>query len=266
MCRMLILWSELSLGRWLLYGDILAGAVAGAGIIWETMKGGESFERIAQRCVIWGVVAETLFSVCLFFVEDAASAIANGNAAIAIERASTLEKQAADLTAENLKIREQMAPRQLLNVSRESLWRLCFGASLPFADLKPFSGTSVKIQVVPDFEAIEFAADLSALLTCLRWKPVNVEAADTGMEPIKIKAGVLIYFPTDDFFDKEKENPLRDAARALAKALTDHKIERAFDAIFLAGHTQGGPSLFWPCCGSPCSDIFILVGVKPRQP
>src|SRR5258708_22804028 len=96
MCKIFVLWSEISLSRWLLYGDIFAGAVAGAGIIWETMKGSEPFERVAKCCVIWGVVAETLFSVCLFFAEDTASAAANGKAAIAIEKAATLEKEAAD--------------------------------------------------------------------------------------------------------------------------------------------------------------------------
>ena len=49
---------------YLLVGDVLATFAVGVGIISE--HGPEDVQKVANRLVIWGVIAETLFSVALF--------------------------------------------------------------------------------------------------------------------------------------------------------------------------------------------------------
>lgn len=76
-----------------LYGDVASAAVAGAGIYWETKHNGSEFEKFAQRCVLYGVIFETLFSVLLFIVDGHATAAAVNDAAKANEKAAALTRQ-----------------------------------------------------------------------------------------------------------------------------------------------------------------------------
>jgi hypothetical protein len=57
---------------YLLGGDVMATIVIGAGILWE--HGSPDVRKVADRLVIWGVVAETLCSVALFTVDEGISA------------------------------------------------------------------------------------------------------------------------------------------------------------------------------------------------
>ncbi len=57
---------------YLLGGDVLATIVIGAGIVWE--HGSPDVRKVADRLVIWGVVAETLCSVALFTFDEGISA------------------------------------------------------------------------------------------------------------------------------------------------------------------------------------------------
>jgi hypothetical protein len=57
---------------YLLAGDVLATWVVAAGILWE--HGPADVRKVADRLVIWGVVAETLCSVALFTFDEGISA------------------------------------------------------------------------------------------------------------------------------------------------------------------------------------------------
>ncbi len=58
--------------RWnLLLGDVLATIAVGCGIVWE--HGPEDVRKVADKLVLWGIVAETLFSVALFTVDGGIS-------------------------------------------------------------------------------------------------------------------------------------------------------------------------------------------------
>lgn len=60
------LWPHLVL----IAGSILAGAVVGAGIIFESTEYSAAIHRVAKRLVIAGVVVESLCTVCLFVFDE----------------------------------------------------------------------------------------------------------------------------------------------------------------------------------------------------
>jgi len=58
--------------RWnLLLGDVLSTVAVGFGIVWE--NGPSDVRKVADRLVLWGIVAETLCSVALFTFDESVS-------------------------------------------------------------------------------------------------------------------------------------------------------------------------------------------------
>jgi len=57
----------------LIGGDVAATVAVGVGIIWESPQQSQRRHEIAHKFVIWGIVAETLCSVCLFAFDESIS-------------------------------------------------------------------------------------------------------------------------------------------------------------------------------------------------
>jgi len=57
----------------LIGGDVLATIAVGWGILWEAAEQPPERHRIAKKLVIWGIVAETVCSICLFAFDESIS-------------------------------------------------------------------------------------------------------------------------------------------------------------------------------------------------
>lgn len=101
---------------YLLAGDVLATIAVGAGIVWE--HGTPDVRAVANRLVIWGVVAETLCSVALFSFDETVSS-AQQSKIIALETEIAPRK----LTKEQYDALQSLKGRMSrINVSTETDW------------------------------------------------------------------------------------------------------------------------------------------------
>jgi hypothetical protein len=90
---------------YLLAGDVLATIAVGVGIVWE--HGSAEVRVVANRLVIWGVVAETLCSLALFSFDEKISGA----------QESTIGAQQSKIIA----LETRIAPRQLTSDQQKSI-------------------------------------------------------------------------------------------------------------------------------------------------
>jgi hypothetical protein len=137
--------------RWnLLLGDVLATVAVGCGIVWE--HGPEDVRRVADKLVLWGIVAETLCSVALFTVDGGIGEVQQSKI-IALET--------------------RIAPR----------WLTLDECRAVSAAMHPFSGKRVRVQSYSlDAEGSMLAAEI---IVCLEGdKTVEVEHALSSITPL----------------------------------------------------------------------------------
>jgi len=205
----------------LLLGDVLATVAVGWGIIFE--HGPTETRKVADRLVIWGIVAETLFSVSLFTFDEGISsaqksrieaqqavigeqqikiitlegqtAIAVADAGRANERAGRLEKEAADA---RLQLAKLTAPRTIRPEQANAL----------IEKLRPYAGKKFWIitQTTKDSiwsEQDNLAKQLSDIFTAAAWTKdshpyPDLTKAESAIEEVSDR-GCLITSLDDSF-------------------------------------------------------------------
>jgi hypothetical protein len=177
---------------YLLAGDVLATIAVGAGIVLE--HGPADVRQVANRLVIWGVVAETLCSLALFTFDEGISG-AQQSKIIALET--------------------RLAPRF---ISEESRNRIAM-------KMKQFSGQEYSGMVASDVgDAWDLWREISGALDSAGWHPIPPSGAPvTQFGPpaaiaVAPQAGVMILYAGTRFVD------LHSRAEALAAAITAEAV------------------------------------------
>jgi hypothetical protein len=93
----------------LIGGDVLATVAVGWGIIWEAPEQPASRHVIAKKLVIWGILAETLCSICLFAFDETISHSQQTEIIALVGNVTAVKKTANDATdaADRLKLLNQ---------------------------------------------------------------------------------------------------------------------------------------------------------------
>jgi hypothetical protein len=209
---------------------------------------------------------------------DERAGLANERASKANERAGQLENEAAqarvrqqELKQQNLateaRLGEEQDKRLALEktLSRRSLIILGLGQGKRNTDpLKPFAGTKVIIEYLPDFEAYRAALTLAGLLEDehVGWKVVSLMGSAELVEPFFDGVVVEIYRPdlqalTDPNRQAEAEAGIkaqqesREKAEALVKFLTSSNWEARSSNSY-------PPNVF------PPDTLRVRVGFKPE--
>jgi hypothetical protein len=166
--------------RWnLLLGDALATIAIGFGIVWE--HGPEDVRRVADRLVLWGIVAETLCSLALFTVDEGISSVQQSKIATLEARlAPRLLKQSEqqDLTAKLSGTEKQIGTVMASPSMPESEWfARILTAPLKEAgwDMAVIPGSPLPTILQPTGVVIEYRVDLNSTP---QWRPQTVEAAN----------------------------------------------------------------------------------------
>jgi hypothetical protein len=224
---------------------------------------------IGEFLVIVGVAGEVVLHVNSSSIGTEIRGIQDARASAQEQLIADTNKKTATLTAENLRIRQQLAPRKLYSYERGDFHACGLERSM-FSELSAaLAGIPIKIQAAPDFEAASLADDLLWLLKgCLLLNAIKIEPADSDVDPLKIRSGVAVYWPcTDNCGMPLKGSPLKGPSETLAKVLAD-KIGQATAEVFIPSDRPYMPPIVypWPVCrSSPCSDIFVLIGLKPGE-
>jgi hypothetical protein len=251
--------------NWILVGALLVGvaatyAIVVSGNIKEANLKRELKEKDdalgAYKLTVEGKVADAKS-------EGIKAGEAAGNAML---RAAELEKQTAELTAENLALQKLMQPRRLPPSTALGLFPQFPDKRFPqewarFNIVAPFKGTPVVIQSVPDFEAIKLAQDINGALIAFGWQSGIVLEAGTGVSPMWISEGLEITYP--------QNGRLREAAVALANALsivglTGPEGQPDLTARGYNVGADGNPVMRSVPHFQPARDtVVVLVGMKP---
>jgi hypothetical protein len=118
-------------------------------------------------------------------------------------------------------------------------------------ELKPFEGTRVFIQPIPeDAEAKNLALDIEAILKRSQWNPDIVDETDTGISGVRIPEGVLI---------ERSEEDMKDRADLLASVLGKLGLNyvRVVPPRMGGGTTNPYPRKF------QTETLYVLVGMRP---
>ena len=183
------LWS---LDGLFLLGDVIATAAMGWGIILETPEEPSPKQKVANRLVMFGVVAETLFSI-LLFVHD--GSVSN-------------QQQRKIIHLETL-----LAARSLPSD----------GSAAISSVLAKYSGQSFEIHTYDDdTEAADFTSELERSLTSAGWLKQE-PPGPFGLGGVV--AGVVVYVGV------ESSLPTKEAANALVGALKAKHIDAMVKAV-----------------------------------
>lgn len=176
------------------------------------------------------------------------------------ERAATLEKEAARLSADNLDLERIMTPRRFLGASGPylrggpSLSKL-LAWSRDLSKMQTFAGTVVLIQTVPDFEAQTLANDLVDGLRKARWAPSIISEKETGVEPFLVPEGILIWSG-----GAKTNDHLWSAAASLVAVLRDENMAVNWDWSGTTSDTEFARRL---AARMPSGQIVALIGMRP---
>ena len=146
-------------------------------------------------------------------------------AALANERAATLEKEAAEanesvsnatleierLKASNLALEKLLAQRRVflsIHPDKKSV----------YDDMRKFKGTTVLLQVVPDFEAKKLAIDIWEVLSGMGFNLKYVQSNETHFKSTEIWDGVSVHTPKA-ILRPSKVNTSISAGRAISNWL-----------------------------------------------
>jgi hypothetical protein len=184
-------------------------------------------------------------------------------ARLALEAAQA-NRRSEELRADNLALQKIVLPRRLgstIAITSPGETELPPLASVQFAALKPFAGTPVVIQVVPDFEAYTLANDIRAVLASFGWKSQIIDEGTSHVPPISIAEGVTVIYPPDSQY--------ADAADALAAGFAKAGLAgslgfapKAQRYPILSDGTPVHP-LPYPRFDEPMDAVIVMVGMKP---
>lgn len=180
--------SSLVVHSYLLAGEALAAICVMYGIIWESNEYGASVHRVARNFVIWGVIAETVFSLLLFVFDEGISSAQR-------EKIIVLETRLAART---------LSDPQIAGIEKR---------------LGPFAGQT--FQIIPywdDDECLAIANRIADALTASNWK---IEQPERYTALIGVVTGIKVYVD-----DGAPEDTIR-AAKELAAALNESDIAAA---------------------------------------
>ena len=196
---------------------------------------------------------------------DAAKKIAEANSAGEVAKAisaearrqtALLQKESAALEADNLALQTSLRPRRLSFLG----WTNNLERVAAITDgLKKHSGTSVFIQVVPDFEAQTFARDIASVLEQAGWKPQFVNETQSHMPETSFPEGVTIVTLSDGKSQTE-------AGTAFWMALSEADVLMSGTGTFGAfvlHKILDKPEPGYPYFEPPITAVFIRVGLKP---
>ncbi|MGA2795870.1 MAG: hypothetical protein ABSE69_20655 [Roseiarcus sp.] len=181
--------------------------------------------------------------------------------------AAEANRRTEELRADNLALQKIMQPRRLGSIV--SFSTPGEPASIPLADvqfsaIKPFAGTPVLIQVVPDFEAQTLANDIALIANVFGWRPQFMDKSVSHLPYALISDGVMVTYPPDSKF--------RKAAEALADGFTKAGLKGpagwGLSAIYAQGYPvdrDGKPvkNPLYPSFDDPVDAVIVLVGMKP---
>ncbi len=166
--------------RWnLLFGDVLSTIAVGFGIVWES--GPSDVRKVADRLVLWGIVAETLCSVALFTFDEGISRSQQSKIATLEARiAPRLLKESAqnELTAKLVGTEKQVGTVTASPSLPESEWfARVLTAPLKAAgwDMTVVPGSALPTILQPTGVVIEYRVDLTSTPQA---RPQTVEAAN----------------------------------------------------------------------------------------
>ena len=172
---------------YLLSGDVLATIAVGAGIVWE--HGSPDTRRVADRLVIWGVVAETLCSIALFSFDETISGA----------QQATIEAQQSKIIALETHFVPRLITSELIERLAKDVLPLIRASRAPAIGALPAT-----------LDNLQFAFKLASVLDA----QVNQGAAEVQVGPVR---GVIAKYVTLNEQGKK-------LAEAFAQALNDSDI------------------------------------------
>ncbi len=262
-----------SVHMWLIGGDVLATTAVGFGIIWESSEYPADCHAVARRAVIWGIIAETLCSICLFAFDESISHGQNHEIERLRGQVVRLATNNSLLRDEGIGLRRAMLPRGLPSTElifskpRAAFLKLC-------PEMPQVSGQKILIQSVPEGEAQRFALAFQPFLAVFGLHDVEfIDERQSHLFPAHIPNGLTAYVPSTQPphkpFNRPRrpapDSPLARAASALVKCV--NAIEGTGSANFV-GETVQPPFAGYP--GSePIFDlpqpnaVLLFIGSNP---
>jgi hypothetical protein len=187
---------------------------------------------------------------------DAGQKISAANAIgeTAKAEAAKANERAEQLRADNISLQAGVRPRRLSfmgwTTNPERVAKIYEG-------LKPYAGTSVFIQVVPDFEAQMFAKDIASVLATNGWNVGFVTEKETRMPALSFSEGVFIFTLSDGKSQTEAGTALWTAMVGASHEMGAQPFEGAPIHEILDGPKPGYPQ-FDP----PITAVFVRVGLR----
>ncbi len=173
-------------------------------------------------------------------------------------------RRSEELRADNLALQKTVLPRRLgstVAITSPGEPELPPLSSVQFAALKPFAGTPVVIQVVPDFEAYILASDMRMVLASSGWKSQIIDESTSHVPPTSIAEGVTVIYPP--------ESRYADAANALAAGFAKAGLVGSLGFAPTAQAypvTSDGTPVYpppYPHFDQPLDAVIVMVGMKP---
>jgi hypothetical protein len=227
---------------------ISAGCVA-AGIVWESSPPDTWKRRASHKLVIWGVVAEVLFSLALFISDE----IVSGSQLIEIR-----EQQDKIIVLEKIITpRHWFGPQNGAALGGPTAKSL-FDKMMIDSALSDFPHMTALIQVVSQYEARRFASEIEFGLRSAGWEVKPLDEAQSHIGPFAVPEGVQIW-------TSAKQDDAWKAAEALQASMSSRGVYAESFAAKL--HRTPPVGLLVPAedirNSPPEGTVVILIGEKP---
>ena len=179
-----------------------------------------------------------------------------------------LNKETAQLTADNISLQTVMLPRHagLIGINEEP------PAKKYFAGMEKFGGINVAIQTVEaDKEAKNLANEVFLILMQYGLRPYWVSDRNSNVPDANIGGGVRVAYPMGEPFNPARPRPTwlnwHDAAEAIANALTAAGLGIGSFPVERYGFQNSPPapaiSGFVPYFFPPLEGVYLQVGSRP---
>jgi hypothetical protein len=183
-------------------------------------------------------------------------------------RAAQLSKDAEQLRKD---AEVAKAEQEKLKVDNLELLKMIQPRTVPYDPeriglLKPFMGTEVLIEAVPDIEANRLAGQIAWVVTQVGWKPQFVGESQTGVSPLAIEDGVtvavqiILGVEIPNLSPPPSDAPLVKKGFEAGKALERYLEHFDIDPTLAQSITPRPPPLKRAL---PIGAICVLVGMRP---
>ncbi len=224
----------------------------------------DSWNNLNWYFLLAGLVATAIVVASQYIIirlqrqeaRDAVVEIANANAVgeSAKADAAKANQRAEQLRADNLALQAGARPRRFSfmgwTTHPERVQNI-------YAPLKSFSGTSVLIQAVPDFEAQMFAKDIAAVLSAANWNVRFVTETESHMPDTSFAEGLYIFTLSDGKSQTEAGTALWTAMGDAAHQMGAQPFEGAPNHEILDKPKPG-----YPYFDPPVTAVFLRVGLR----